>query len=95
MPITCPACNKADQASLTCARCGCDLSLLHAIVESALVRLQTARRALATGDYHCALREAGQSWRLCQTWLPPASPFWPLWPFTEPTRPCAGAAGRK
>ena len=67
MGITCPACNKADQADPSCARCGCDLALLHAIVEAASARLRAAEGALAAGDYRRALRHAGQSWRLWQS----------------------------
>ncbi len=64
MAIPCPACNKADQTTATCARCGCDLSKLHAIVESAAARLTVARAALVGADCSGALAAVEQSWQL-------------------------------
>ena len=64
MPIRCPACNKADQTAAACTRCGCDLTQLHAIVQSAARRLVAARAGLTAADWPAALMAAEQSWQL-------------------------------
>lgn len=64
MPITCPACNKPNQAEAACQRCGCDLSPLHAVVEAAGMSLRAAVASLAKRDGPGALAHAEQSWRL-------------------------------
>ena len=67
MPLTCPACNKTGQTEAACARCGCDLSRLHAVLEAAVSRLGVARAALVARDWPGALAQAERSWRLCHT----------------------------
>lgn len=64
MPITCPACNKANQSAAACQRCACDLSQLLRIDEAAAERLGAARAAMADGDWAGALARAERSWRL-------------------------------
>lgn len=64
MSISCPACNKSDQTGPVCARCGCDLSLLHSILASAEECLGTARAALRDCDWPSAQSWASRAWRL-------------------------------
>lgn len=64
MPITCPACNKANQSAAVCQRCACDLSQLQRIDEAATERLGAARAAMAVRDWPGALARAERSWRL-------------------------------
>jgi hypothetical protein len=67
MPLTCPACNKPGQTEAACARCGCDLSRLHTVLEAAASRLSAARAALEVCDWPGARAQAERSWRLCHT----------------------------
>jgi hypothetical protein len=64
MALTCPACNTAGQTEPACARWGCDLSQLHAIVVAAASCLSAARAAFEDRDWSGALARAEQSWRL-------------------------------
>ena len=67
MAITCPACNKANQTTAACARCGCDLSSLQAVVAAATAHLGDALSALRSGDWSAALAGAEASWQLCHS----------------------------
>ena len=67
MFLTCPACNKAGQTEAACARCGCDLSRLHTVLEAAASRLAAARASLEERDWPGALAHAERSWHLCHT----------------------------
>ncbi len=69
MPITCPACNKANQTEAACTRCGCDLTRLHEIVEAAGIGISKANVALRVSDWTSALAAAEQSWQLCHSVL--------------------------
>jgi len=64
MPITCPACNKANQSTTVCQRCACELSQLQRVEAAATERLLAARAALAERDWAAALGRAERSWRL-------------------------------
>lgn len=64
MPLTCPACNKANQSDATCPRCGCDLSRLHQLAAASTARLADALTALEEFDWPEALNHASSSWRL-------------------------------
>jgi hypothetical protein len=65
--ITCPACGKAGQTGANCARCGCDLTRLHATVEAAAAALAEARASLRATDWEAALTWAERSWQLCHS----------------------------
>jgi len=43
MAISCPACNKTNQADTACSRCGCDLTRLRAIVAGAAAAMLCRR----------------------------------------------------
>jgi len=67
MLLTCLACNKPNQTTAACARCGCDLSELQAIVKAAAVWLAQAQTSLQVQDWAGALEQATQSWQLCHS----------------------------
>jgi hypothetical protein len=67
MVVTCPACNKGEQAASACARCGCDLSALHAVLEAAAASLADARAACECCDWGQALTCAERAWQLRHT----------------------------
>ena len=67
MALTCPACNKVGQTEAACARCGGDLSRLHAVLKAAASHLRVAQASLAERDWPGALAHAEQAWRLCHT----------------------------
>ena len=67
MEITCPACNKTGQTEAACARCGCDLTRLRAVLKSASAGLSAARDALGRADFSAALEHAEVSWQLRHT----------------------------
>lgn len=67
MSITCPACNKPNQAQPACSRCGCDLSCLLALANGAAGALSQARNWLHQRDWAEALEWAEESWRLRHT----------------------------
>ena len=62
--VTCPACAKKNEATDTCARCGCDLSALRGMLSAALSHLSLAKRELQQGDGAAALAQAQRSWAL-------------------------------
>ena len=64
MPLTCPACHKANQTASICQRCGCDLSTLQEIEIAAATRFYEAHTALTRSDWPTALALAESSWRL-------------------------------
>ena len=67
MVVTCPACNKGDQTAPVCARCGCDLSALRAVLGAAGLSLAEARAAFERCDWEAALRAAERAWHLRHT----------------------------
>ena len=71
MPITCPACAKKNEVTDTCARCGCDLSALRAILTAATSHLSLAKQRLQEGDGAAALAHAERSWTLVHS--PPSA----------------------
>ncbi len=69
MSILCPACGKSTDAggATSCARCGCDLSVLAAILEAAEWHLQTAAHSIRDSEWALAHEHAERSWELRQT----------------------------
>ncbi|PYJ07631.1 MAG: hypothetical protein DME25_03430 [Verrucomicrobia bacterium] len=69
MAIPCPACGKPNEldGGHDCARCGCDLSMLRAIVASAVAHLGRAKEQLRQRDWSAALAHAERSWELLHT----------------------------
>ena len=64
MALTCPACNKGEQKAAVCARCGCDLSALHAVIEAAAACMAEACHALESRAWGQALICAERAWQL-------------------------------
>jgi hypothetical protein len=64
MRIRCPACGRANEDADPCARCGCDLSGLRRIADTAERELDRGSRALKQGRGREALARAETSWRL-------------------------------
>ena len=67
MGITCPACNKPNQAQALCARCGCELTLLHQVVGATTAALEQAQRCFRATDWAGALAQAERAWNLCHS----------------------------
>ena|ERR1043166_1400511 len=69
MPIACPACGKHNNLDgrHDCPRCGCDLSMLHAIVACAVAHLGQAKEQLRQCEWSVALAHAARSWQLLHT----------------------------
>ena len=67
--ILCPACGKSTDAgsATSCVRCGCDLSVLAAILEGAEWHLQMAARWIRDSEWAKAHGHAERSWELRQT----------------------------
>lgn len=77
--LACPACGKTDalpdwpprtgdSAGLAaCDRCGCDLSRLRAIRQTADALLRAAKRSLERRDWEGGLSNATRSWDLAHT----------------------------
>ena len=64
MTITCPACGKKNEGAEGCTRCGCDLSILENILQTAAHKIYMGRENIKTGDPLEALRHAEESWLL-------------------------------
>lgn len=62
MEIQCPACKKVNEAAVRCLRCGCNLSILRKIQESAKRELLTGARRLKNNNGTQALEHARRSW---------------------------------
>ncbi|MBW2064235.1 MAG: hypothetical protein JRJ03_04795 [Deltaproteobacteria bacterium] len=64
MEIGCPACGKTSHVDSECSRCGCDLSTLRRILESARQELEIGMKKLRDQDSTGALEHARRSWSL-------------------------------
>jgi len=64
MEIGCPACGKISHADSECSRCGCDLSALRRVLESARSELEISMKKLRDQDCPGALEHARRSWLL-------------------------------
>lgn len=60
----CPVCSARFRGSVTCSRCGTDLTLPMRIAARALALRRAARQALLAGDLARALRLAAAARRL-------------------------------
>ncbi len=67
MTITCPACGKANPEEPACARCGCDLTELRAVLTAAAHALETAKACLRAANWAAALDWTEASWQLHHT----------------------------
>src|SRR6266404_2905526 len=69
MTLRCPACSKVNDlaADATCQRCGCDLSILAAVLHSAARHLNASSTGFRSREWETALWPAEQSWSLYHT----------------------------
>ena len=63
----CPVCQARFRGSTACSRCGADLKPLMLLVVEAWRARESARQALAAGDFAAALRHAARAQQLCAT----------------------------
>ncbi len=64
MEIKCPSCKKLNFDSPVCARCGCGLNMLIAILQAAESEISASKEKLLKGEFPDALEHAIQSWNL-------------------------------
>ncbi len=69
MTLRCPACAKNNELGVqtACQRCGCDLSGMIAVRQSASRHLEEAGAQFRLRDWSAALRHAETSWKFIHT----------------------------